>query len=56
MSYAAVARSPPSPLQPSTAKHAKHSSAAVERDFATHTAAEFAGSTITAAESADEVA
>ena len=41
-SYAAVVRSPPSPLQPSTAKRAKHSSAAVERAVATHTAAESA--------------
>ena len=41
-SYAAVVRSPPSPLQPSTAKRAKHSSAAVERAVATYTAAESA--------------
>merc|ERR1711911_350756 len=41
-SYAAVVRSPPSPLQPSTAKRAKHSSSAVERAVATHTAAESA--------------
>merc|ERR1711946_62112 len=39
---AAVVRSPPSPLQPSTAKRAKHSSAAVKRAVATHTAAESA--------------
>ena len=41
-SYAAVVRSPPSPLQPSTAKRAKHSSAAVKRAVVTHTAAESA--------------